>query len=116
MILKNLINLFNLSYVIMFILLLYILNNFLITSKIRSKFLLLLVIILIFSCIGFFYNLDGLVMLFLVSELSIILIFITMFSQLYTHNKENLKQNSFFFLLILIIINIIFYLYIFFFF
>ena len=109
MILKNLFNLFNIFYIFLLLLLIYIINIFLTTSKIRNKFFLLLLLITSFGCIGFYYYLDGLVMLFLISELSVILIFITMFSQIFSHNKENLKQNSLIFFLLLIVSNICFY-------
>jgi hypothetical protein len=79
---------FNLIYISLFILFIFIINKFIVITNIRYKFLLLIVIMFIIASIGLYYDLDGLVMLFLISELSIILIFITIFSQIYTLNTE----------------------------
>ncbi len=109
MILKNFINLFNLNSLLLFILFIYLINNFLILTQIRKKFLLLLPIILLISGIGFYYNLDGLVMMFLVSELSVILIFIVMFSQLFNYNYEKIHHNNMYLLIIIFILNFNYY-------
>lgn len=109
MILKNFINLFNMFYLTLFILFIFLINKFLLSSKIRNKFFLMLVLLFLLSFIGFYYSLDGIVLMFLISELSLILIFITMFSQLYTHNKENIKQKSYFYIIIILIFNYGFY-------
>jgi hypothetical protein len=108
-ILKNFINLFNLNSLLLFILFIYLINNFLILTQIRKKFLLLLPIILLISGIGFYYNLDGLVMMFLVSELSVILIFIVMFSQLFNYNYEKIHHNNMYLLIIIFILNFNYY-------
>ena len=86
-----------------------IINKFIVTNQIRVKFLLLLILLFITSSISLYYSLDGLVMMFLISELSIILVFITMFSQLYSYNKENSYQFSFLFTIILLTVNCSFY-------
>lgn len=109
MILKNFINLFNLNSLFLFIIFIYLINSFLILNQIRKKFLLLLPIILLISGIGFYYNLDGLVMMFLVSELSVILIFIVMFSQLFNYNYEKTTQNNVTIVFIIFILNFNYY-------
>ncbi len=60
-------------------------------------------------CIGLNYNLDGIVMLFVISELSVLLIFITMFSQLYSFNVKTKKISSIFIFILLIYLNYVFY-------
>ena len=109
MFLKNFINLYNLIYLLIFFVFLYLLNKFIITTKIRNKFALLLTLLFIISSVGLYYSLDGLIMMFLVSELSIILIFITMFSQLYNYNKEHSKQSNFLPFVIILALNFKFY-------
>lgn len=109
MILKNIISLFNIFYLVNFIIFLKIINNFINETNTRKKFFLFLVIFFIFMCIGFFYNLDGIIMLFVISELSVLLIFITMFSQIYTFNNKTKKVSSIIFLVLLIYVNYSFY-------
>lgn len=109
MILKNFISLFNLFSLSLFIIFLYIINRFFIETNVRKKFFLFLIIFFIFMCIGFYYNLDGIVMLFVISELSVILIFITMFSQLYSYNTKTAKISSFLIFFLLIVINYSYY-------
>ena len=105
MILKNIINnidLFNLIFI-------FLINYFLITSNIREKFFLFILLFLIFSSIGFYYNLDGLIMLFMVCELSIILIFITIFSQLYSFDKKKKKISFSYSIIVVFLLNLNFY-------
>jgi len=109
MILKNFINFFNLYYLFIFILFIFIINKFLFQIQIRIKFILLLVLLIIFSSISIFYNLDGLTMMFLIGELSVILIFIVMFSQLYIFNYEKTKEFNLYLVLLIIILNINYY-------
>lgn len=109
MILKNIINLFNIFYLVNFIIFIQIINTFINEVNIRKKFFLFLIIFFIFMCIGFFYNLDGIVMLFVISELSVLLIFITMFSQIYAFTNKTKKISSFIFFILLIIFNYSFY-------
>lgn len=109
MILKNFISLFNLFYLSLFLIFLFIVNKFFIETNIRKKFFLFLVIFFIFMCIGFYYNLDGIVMLFVISELSVLLIFITMFSQLYSYNTKTAKISSFIIFILLIFLNYSYY-------
>ena len=109
MILKNFINFFNIGYLFLFILFIFIINKFLFQTQIRIKFILLLILLILFSSISIFYNFDGLTMMFLVSELSVILIFIVMFSQLYTFNYEKTKEFNLYLMLLIIIFNINYY-------
>lgn len=104
MILKNIINLFNFSYLLMFLLLIFILNKFFIETNTRLKFFIFVLIFFLFSSLGLYFNLDGIILMFMISELSIILIFITMYSQIYSINvKKEIKNLNFFFFLILIL-------------
>jgi hypothetical protein len=109
MILENFICLFNIVYITLFLILLFILNQFLIETNIRKKFFLFLVIFFIFMVIGLYYNLDGIIMLFVISELSVLLIFITMFSQLYSFNTKSMRINSMLFVVILFFLNYSFF-------
>lgn len=107
MILKNLINLFNLFNLFLFICFIFLLFKFLNSSNIREKFFLFIINMFILVGIGFYYNLDGMVMLFFMSELVVILIFITTYSQLYTHYRVNSKKNLNVVLFLFFILNII---------
>lgn len=109
MIFYNFLNLFNFSNVLFFIVFIFLINRFLITSNIRKKFFLFLLIFFIMFSVGLYYNLDGMVMMFAVSELSVILIFITMFSQLYSFNKKTILFNNFIVVLLLFFLNYNFY-------
>jgi len=105
----NFLNLFNFSNIIFFSVFIFLINKFLITTNIRKKFFLFLVMFFITLSIGLYYNLDGMVMMFAVSELSVVLIFITMFSQLYSFNKKTLVLNNFIIIIILSLLNYNFY-------
>lgn len=59
--------------------------------------------------LGLYYNLDGIIMLFVISELSVLLVFITMFSQLYSYNTKAVKINSILFLILLCFLNYSFF-------
>ena len=109
MILEKFIYLFNISYIILFSTLLFLIDLFFIETNIRKKFFLFLVIFFCFMGIGLYYNLDGIIMLFIISELSVLLVFITMFSQLYSFNNKSYKISSFFILSLLIFLNYSFY-------
>jgi hypothetical protein len=109
MILKNFINFFNIYYLCLFLIFIYLINKFLFETKIRLKFTLLLILLILFSSISIYYNFDGLTMMFLVSELSVILIFIILFSQLYTFNYEKIKNFNTYLILVIIILNINYY-------
>jgi len=109
MILKNLITQFNLIYLLLFILLLKIFNDFFYETNVRKKFFLFIVLFVFFFSLGLYYNLDGIVFIFVISEFSVLLIFITMFSQLYSYSKKTTKYSSNFFLILIFTINIIFY-------
>jgi hypothetical protein len=109
MILENFIYLFNVCYIVLFLILLFLINLFFIETNIRKKFFLFLVIFFCFIGIGLYYNLDGIIMLFVISELSVLLVFITMFSQLYSFTNKSSKISSFFILSLMIFINYSFY-------
>ena len=108
MILKNYINFININYLVLLILFGFLISKFLLTVYVRFKFVLFLTNLTILSSISVFYNFDGLTMMFLVSELSVILIFIVMFSQLYAYNNENNKESNLF-LFVILLLNINFF-------
>ena len=97
MILKNFINYFNIIQITLYIIYLFIVNAFLTSLNIRNKFFLFLINYLTLISIGLYYSLDGLMMLFFVCELTVILVFIVLFSQIYTHYKESKSHYIFFF-------------------
>lgn len=110
MILKNFINLFSVLNVLLFIVYLYIVNNFLIELNIRRKFVFFILNLFIIIGIGFYYNLDGIVLLFFMSELTVILIFITLYSQLYSHNNtKEVNNKTALFLIIILLLNFQYY-------
>lgn len=109
MILEKFICLFNITYITLFITFLFILNQFLIETNIRKKFFLFLIMFFLFMIIGLYYNLDGIIMLFVISELSVLLVFITMFSQLYSYNTKSLRIKSFLFITLLLLLNYSFF-------
>jgi len=109
MILKNIVNLFNISLVILLLAFIFLINKFLTLSEVRKKFALLLILIMLICCIGFYYFLDGLVMMFLLTELTLVLIFIIMFSQIYNYNCQSLKYKNVFFVIVVFFINFSYY-------
>jgi hypothetical protein len=109
MILKNIVNLFNISLVILLLAFIFLINKFLTLSEVRKKFALLLILIMLICCIGFYYFLDGLVMMFLLTELTLVLIFIIMFSQIYSYNCQSLKYKNIFFVIVVFLINFSYY-------
>jgi hypothetical protein len=109
MILKNIVNLFNINLVILLLAFIFLINKFLTLSEVRKKFALLLIIIILICCIGFYYFLDGLVMMFLLTELTLVLIFIVMFSQIYGYNRQSLKYKNVFFVIVVFFINFSYY-------
>ena len=109
MILKNFINLFNVLNLSLMFIFIFLINEFIISTDIRKKFFLFIILLFSTVSIALYYNLDGIIMMFLVSELSIILIFITMFSQLYGYNKKNTKFSTLFIFCIIFILNIEYY-------
>lgn len=109
MVLKNLITNFNILFLLLLVILIHIINLFLIETNIRNKFFLFLVLFFYFFCLGLYYSLDGIVFLFVISELSVLLIFITMFSQLYSYSSKTTKSLSNIFFVLLLIFNIIYY-------
>jgi len=109
MILKNIVNLFNINLVILLLAFIFLINKFLTLSEVRKKFVLLLILIMLISCIGFYYFLDGLVMMFLLTELTLVLIFIIMFSQIYSYNCQSLKYKNIFFVIVVFFMNFSYY-------
>ncbi len=109
MILKNIVNLFNINSVILLLAFIFLINKFLTLSEVRKKFALLLILIVLICCIGFYYFLDGLVMMFLLTELTLVLIFIIMFSQIYTYNCQSLKYKNVFFVIVVFFTNFSYY-------
>ena len=106
MILKNFINYFNIIQISFYFVYLYIVNKFLVTLNIRNKFFLFIVNYFILIGIGLYYSLDGLMMLFFVCELTIILVFVILFSQLYSYYKEtNSSYIVLFFSLSILLLN-----------
>lgn len=105
MIIKNLITITNIINFTLLLSFFFLINKFFTEIDTRKKFFLFLLIFLIFLFIGFYYNLDGIIMLFAVSELSVLLIFITMYSQIYSYSKKNKKISSILIFITLIIIN-----------
>ncbi len=88
---------------------LFLINKFLIITEIRKKFFLFIILMLSFSFVGLYYNLDGLIMMFLITELSVILIFITLFSQIYSYTKKNNKTVNNYFIILIVLLNMEFY-------
>jgi hypothetical protein len=111
MILKNLLNNLNIIVLIKFFVFIFIFVQFLITSKIREKFFLFILLFIIINIIGFYYSLDGMVMMFTVCELGVILIFIVTYSQIYLYDKKIEKKNHYyaFIYLTIILSNLTFY-------
>jgi hypothetical protein len=109
MILKNIVNLFNIKLIILLLTFIFLINKFLTLLEIRKKFALLLILIILISCIGFYYFLDGLVMMFLLTEFTLVMIFIVMFSQIYSYNCQSLKYKNVFFVIIIFFINFSYY-------
>lgn len=71
----------------------YLIILFIKEVNIRHKFFLFLIIILLLLILGLYYQLDGIVFLFLISEFSVVLIFIVMFSQLYSYANKTAKSS-----------------------
>ena len=109
MILKNLLSHFNIVSMLLFFIIIHLFNIFLIEVNIRKKFFFFLLLFFFFLSLGLYYNLDGIIFLFVISEFSVLLIFITMFSQLYSYSKKNIKNSSYFIFFILLILNYKFY-------
>ena len=83
MLLKIFIDSLNIIYFSLFLLFLYLLNFFIITADIQKKFFLFIINFALFTCISFYYNLDGIVLMFIISELTILLVFLVVLSQIY---------------------------------
>lgn len=109
MILKTFFNQINLLNGFLFLNLIFFINLFLITNNIQKKFFYFIINMSIFTGIALYYNLDGLTLIFLISELSIILIFLLLLSQNYSYEKTNNKNFSIFFFFFFICLNGSFY-------
>lgn len=91
---------FNFSfYLFIFI---YIWSFFLLFTDLRRKFLSFLFVIILFSILGFLFNLDGIFLIFLTAEFTIFLILIMTFTQLYS-NYSFLVNNCYKFIFIFIL-------------
>ena len=84
--------------------LLCVLSYLFITASIRFKFLYFILLIISYSILGFLFNLDGMMLILMVAEFTIMLLFFMTYMQLYA-NFSFLSKNfraKFLFLLILI--------------
>lgn len=109
MIVKNFINNFNIYFITLFSIYIYIINLFFLSNNIRHKFFLFFINFFIIIGLGFFYNLDGLVLIFFVCEFTVLLVFILLFSQIYTYSKQINSKNMSIFFIIILLFNIFFY-------
>ena len=105
MVLKNVINLISIFSLTLLLSFACLINMFISQNNVRLKFLLFIIIFFLIICISLYYSLDGLVMVFVVCELSIILVFITLYAQLITYTKLKNRYSSFFFFMILTPLN-----------
>lgn len=74
---------------------LFIINIFLQETSVRKKFLYFLIIFTSFVLLGICLNLDGIILLFIVSEIAVLLIFIIIFSQLKSFSSKTHKKKGF---------------------
>jgi hypothetical protein len=105
----NLISILSLLKIVPLVLGLFILNSFLQETSVRKKFLSFLFLFTLFLILGIYFNLDGIILLFIVSELAVLLIFIIMFSQLTSFSTQTLKKKSFFIILFFSLLNFTLY-------
>lgn len=97
----NSISILTLMKIIPILLALFILNHFLQYTVVRRKFMLFLVIFMLFIILGLCFNLDGIVLLFILSEFVVLLIFVIVFSQLTSFSTKTPKQKSYLYVLFL---------------
>lgn len=105
----NFISILSILKIIPLLLILFIINTFLQETSIRKKFLSFLVIFILFTFLGICLNLDGIVLLFIVSELVVLLIFIIIFSQLTSFSTQTPKKKGFLLILYFTLLNFTLY-------
>ncbi len=102
----NFISVLSLFKLIPLILSVFILNSFLQDTSTRKKFLSFLVIFILFIILGLFFSLDGIILLFIISEFAVLLIFLIIFSQLTSFSTQTPKKKGFLSILFLTLLNI----------
>lgn len=102
----NFISILSLFKLIPLMLAMYILNTFLQDTSTRKKFLSFLVIFMLFIIIGLFFSLDGIILLFIISEFAVLLIFLIMFSQLTSFSTQTPKKRGFLLIIFLSLISV----------
>ena len=88
----NFISILSFFKLIPLILSVFILNSFLQDISTRKKFLSFLVIFILFIILGLFFSLDGIILLFIISEFAVLLIFLIIFSQLTSFSTQTPKK------------------------
>lgn len=79
---------------------------FLLFSSLRNKLLLFVISIITFSVWGFLYNLDGIALILLTAEFTIVLLFLMTYIQLYsqfTFLVKKLNKNYYFSIIVLLL-------------
>jgi hypothetical protein len=92
----NFISILSFFKLIPLILSVFILNSFLQDTSTRKKFLSFLVIFILFIILGLFFSLDGIILLFIISEFAVLLIFLIIFSQLTSFSSQTPKKKDFY--------------------
>lgn len=64
------------------------------TTNLRYKFIFFLLLLLFFAIWGFLYNLDGMMLILLITELTVFLLFLMTYTQLY-HNYTFVSKKSY---------------------
>ena len=102
----NFISILSFFKLIPLILSVFILNSFLQDISTRKKFLSFLVIFILFIILGLFFSLDGIILLFIISEFAVLLIFLIIFSQLTSFSTQTPKKKWFLSILFLTLLNV----------
>ena len=102
----NFISILSFFKLIPLILSVFILNSFLQDTSTRKKFLSFLVIFILFIILGLFFSLDGIILLFIISEFAVLLIFLIIFSQLTSFSTQTPKKKWFLSILFLTLLNV----------
>ena len=105
----NFISFLSIIKIIPLILGLFILNLFLNDNSTRRKFMRLLIILSLFIILGLCFSLDGIILLFIISEFVVLLIFVIMFSQLTSFSPKTQKKGGFLSIIFLFLINFVTY-------
>lgn len=101
----NFISILSIFKLIPIILSIFILNSFLQNTSTRKKFLSFLIIFILFIILGLFFSLDGIILLFVISEFAVLLIFLIIFSQLTSFSTQTPKKRGLLSLLFIILLN-----------